>query len=48
MNPKIKDFLEENPHITLISLAWSLIWRLYLVILAGAFTIGVFAGLLDL
>lgn len=34
MNPKVKDFLEEYPNLTLIGLFWAGWWRLYLYVLA--------------
>lgn len=30
-NPKVKDFLEKDPDKSLISLSWSLFWRLQLI-----------------
>jgi hypothetical protein len=35
-NPKVKEFLEENPNQTMLGLSWSLYWRLYSVILGIA------------
>jgi len=32
LNPKVKDFLEENKDKRLVSFAWSLYWRLWVVI----------------
>ncbi len=45
MNPKITKFLSDNTDITLIGLAWSLFWRLYLVIIGVAVVIGVLTNL---
>lgn len=44
MNPKIKDFLEKKPDITVVGLAWSLFWRFcivyFLVVVAAYFIVG--------
>jgi len=47
-NPKVKDFLEAEPDKKMLSLAWSLWWRLFLVIYASAFLIGIIVALSDL
>ena len=45
INPKFSEFIEENPKITMLSLAWSLYWRIAIVIFIVAFAIGVIAEL---
>jgi len=47
MNPKIKDFLEQYKEITIVSFAWALFWRLYLVIIGIALMAGVFVAILE-
>ena len=47
MNPKFTKFLEENPNITLVGMGWSLIWRLYAVLIAVAFGLGLVSALLQ-
>ena len=42
INPTIKEFLEDHEDITLVSLAWSLYWRLYLAVVALAILLGMF------
>jgi hypothetical protein len=37
---KFKDFMEKNPNITMLSLAWSLYWRLGVVMFVVAFVVG--------
>jgi len=32
-NPKLKDFIEQNPNKSLLGFAWSCYWRLQVVIL---------------
>lgn len=34
MGKKLKDFLAENPDITVLGLAWSLFWRMQLLLIA--------------
>jgi len=41
-NPTTKDFLEKNKNMTLLGLAWSLWWRIYVV----AFAVGFFVALI--
>lgn len=33
-NPKLKDFIEKNPDQTMLGFAWSLWWRLQVIIFA--------------
>lgn len=47
LNPKVKDFLEKHKEMTLIDLAWSLFWRLYVTIILVAFIAGVIVGVLE-
>lgn len=44
-NPKMNDFLEDNPELTLIGFIWATIWRAYTITFAIGFAIG-FLGLL--
>ncbi len=37
-NPKIEDFMEDNPDITMIGLIWSLYWR-FIVIMFGVYIV---------
>jgi len=37
MGKKLKDFLAENPDITIIGLAWSLFWRIHLLLFVAYF-----------
>jgi len=43
---KVKDFMEENPGQTMLGFAWSLYWRLSIMIMAVSVVIGLFMGLL--
>jgi hypothetical protein len=49
MNPKIKRFLDDYPDITLVGLAWALLWRFWLLVYGGfflaCFVIGFVLGL---
>ena len=47
INPTIKEFLAKHEDITLISLAWSLYWRLYLAVVAMAILFGILVTFLD-
>jgi hypothetical protein len=33
-NPKVEDFIKANPNKTLVGMAWSMYWRLWLVMIA--------------
>lgn len=39
LNPKLKDFLEENPNKTLVGFMWSLWWR-FVICVYGAIAVG--------
>ena len=47
LNPKVKDFLQENGDKTMLSFAWSCSWRLTAFIYTMIFAIGVVAGVLE-
>ncbi|MDO8486420.1 MAG: hypothetical protein Q7S77_01840 [Candidatus Staskawiczbacteria bacterium] len=40
-NPKIKDFLEENPKITLLGFFWAMYWRYTIIVLGASLVIAV-------
>lgn len=44
MNPKIKDFLEDNPDMTLLGLSWALFWRLWVVMYGVIIGVSVLVG----
>ena len=46
MNPKLTEFLKENENITLLGLAWSLWWRLYVAALVVSFGLIMFLAIL--
>lgn len=39
MNPKFKDFLEQNPNIGMLGMFWSLTWRFQLIFLGIYFAV---------
>ena len=43
-NPTLKEFLECNPKLTILGLAWSGFWRWLLIIFIGSFIIGGFVS----
>ena len=45
-NPKVSDFLEENKDKTMIGFAWSLYWRIMLVVYGAIFAIAFLIGIL--
>jgi len=45
MNPKFTKFLEENQNITLVGMGWALVWRLYALLIAVAFGLGILSAL---
>jgi len=47
-NPKLKEFLEENPNQTILGFAWSCYWRLYVTIFGIAIAIAILVQLLEL
>lgn len=47
MNPKLKDFIDDNEDITLIGIAWSAFWRLYVVFIGIAIVLSVLLEILD-
>ena len=46
LNPKVSEYLKESPDKTLLGLAWSCWWRLYVVVLAVYLGILVVIGLI--
>jgi len=38
-NPKVKDFLEENPKITILGLFWAMYWRYTAIVLVASLAI---------
>ena len=45
INPKFSKFTKDNPDITILALAWSFYWRLFVVGMGVAFVIGVISEL---
>lgn len=46
-NPKFKDFLEQNPDISMLKMSWAIFWRIQVVLLPisiiGSLIIAIFA-----
>jgi len=39
-NPKVKNFLKDNSEMTVLGLAWAIIWRVYAIIFCAGFIYG--------
>lgn len=46
-NPKVKDFLEEKPNLTVIGLYWAGLWRLYAIFFAAAVALAVLGKIME-
>jgi len=44
---KVKDFMEKHKDQTMLGFAWSLYWRLYVVIILVSIGIGILAALFE-
>jgi hypothetical protein len=44
-NPKLNEFMQKNPDQKIVAFAWSLYWRIAIVIFGIAFAIGVVLGI---
>lgn len=44
MNPKLKHFIEDNEDITLIGIAWSCFWRLYMIFIGVGIALAVLSA----
>jgi len=45
LNPTVDKFTEDNPNITMLGFAWACYWRLFAVMFAIAFVIGIISEL---
>lgn len=49
INPKIRDFSDQHPDITLVGLYWSMIWRFLTLVYGTIFLVAIFiAGIATL
>lgn len=48
MNPQIKKFLEDYPHITLLGLGWAIYWRFVVIVFAVCMGFGIIGALFSI
>jgi hypothetical protein len=47
MNPFLKNFMDDNPKLTVLGLFWAGLWRFYAILILVGFVMSVAANLLN-